>query len=775
MSIAVKNPTSNCSESYCRFGFDVLCKLLKGLENQIEGVIENKDVECVHKMRVSTRKIRAVMPIFQYCFPPKKYKRWLTEIKAATKLLSKARDLDVQIAFLQNYIQQSPTEHQGLSPLLKDHKDQRKAIQSTVTEGLEKLQKSDILTELSAYLKQNTSIDSQVFDFLPVLEKNCWNVTCLLDDLLVSSAYVHQESATLKHHEMRIKAKHLRYTMETFAPLYKNGLTQEIQVMKDFQDLLGEMHDSDVWLSYLSRFLDESEENEKKPAKKDLKTPEFKKAVVEFSGYVSKRKKNHYDSFLKLWDKATVQDFFGNLRKTVNEAAGRTKQMDAALLSSPTVKVAVLSDIHANLHALETVIEDAEKRGAQVFLNAGDSVGFGAFPNEVINCLYQKNMVNVSGNFDSAIFKDSTKSGSAKNVAVEYAKKELTKPCKAYLHAFPTEIKLELAGKKVLMIHASPKSPTEHLNHYTPDVRLKQIVADTDADLIIVGHSHDQFHRQIGGVSFVNPGSVGRPGDGNPQTAYAMLSFNPFKVDLIRLNYPVEEEVDALRKKGLPESFAQMLLRGEPLETILKEDKTRTENPDRDWNEITQICQNFSRTYLQDAHSEHVRLLALSLFGNLKRLHRLCDYERRLLEYAALLHDVGLSKGVKGHNKSSMTIILNETKLPFTSEERRIVASIARYHRRGVPKKNHYNLATLNRKTVSEISALSSILRIADALDYMHNSDIHVLSVNIAPKRVTFECSSKSDTSLVEQAFDKKKDLFEKCFKKKAVLTWSQQ
>jgi putative phosphoesterase len=770
---AAKNQTSNGNESYCSFGFDVLSKLLKGLENQIEGVIENKDVECVHKMRVSTRKIRAVMPIFQSCYPSKKYKRWLTEIKAATKLLSKARDLDVQILFLQNYIHQS-SEHQGLSPLLKDHKDQRKSIQSTVTDSLEKLKRSDVLTELSVFLKQNMSKDVQGFATLPVLQKTCWNITCLLDDLLVSSEYVHQESATLKHHEMRIKAKRLRYTMATFAPLYKNSLKQEIQLMKDFQDLLGEMHDCDVWLSYLSRFKDASEENEKKPVKKDLKTPEFKKAVVEFSVYVSKRKKSYYDSFVQLWDKAVEQDFFGALQKNVNDAAGRTQKIDAPLLSSLT-KVAVLSDIHANLHALETVIEDANERGAQLFLNAGDSVGFDAFPNEVINCLYQKNMINVSGNFDSAIFKDSTKGNTAKKVAVDFAKKELTKQCKSYLNSFPTEVTIEMGGKKVLMTHASPKSQTEHLTHDTPTARLKQISADTAADLIIVGHSHDQFHKQIDGVSFVNPGSVGHPGDGNPQTAYAMLNFNPFKVDLIRLNYPIEEEATALRKKGLPESFAQMLLRGEPLENILKQDKAKKENADRDWNEITKISKDFSRTYLQDAHSEHVRLLALNIFDNLHSLHRLGGYERHLLGCAALLHDVGLSKGVKGHNKSSMTMILNETKLPFTSEERRIVASIARYHRRGLPKQKHYNLATLNSKTVSVVSALSSILRIADALDYMHNSDVNILSVKLVPKRVTFACSSKSDTSLVEQAFDKKKDLFEKYFKKKAMLTWSQQ
>ncbi|MGD6934150.1 MAG: YfcE family phosphodiesterase [Candidatus Bathyarchaeia archaeon] len=778
MSVAVKNQPLNGNESYCLFGCDMLSKLLKSFEAQIDGVIDNQDIECVHKMRVSTRKIRAVMPIFQSCYPKKKYKRWLTEIKAVTKLLGEARDLDVQITFLQNYIQKSP-QHQDLTPLLKDHKDRRKTVQATVVDGLEKLRDSKVLPEFSDFLKQAVGeLSSASSDSLSVKEKACWNITSMLNDFLTLSEYVHQESAVLRHHEMRIKAKRLRYTMETFSSLYPNVLSQEMQVMKDFQDLLGEMHDCDVWISYLSSLtLDESQkEYQKRQIKKEMKTLRFKKAVADFSVYVTDNKKSHYTSFVKLWDECVAQDFFGKLQDTLNAEAGLgTKRIDSALFSSPNLKVAVLSDIHANVHALEWVIRDAERRGVQVFLNAGDSVGFGACPNEVIQLLYKRNMVSVCGNFDSEIFKEASKGNGAKKVALEYAKKELTKLCKVYLHSFPEELKLELAGKKVFMTHASPLSPTEHLTHKTPDARLKTVSAGTNADLIIVGHSHDQFHRQVGSVSILNPGSVGRPSDGNPQAAYAMLSFNPFKVDLIRLTYPVEDAAEALRKKGLPESFAQMLLCGKPLETIITADKTKKGNTNRNWTEVFQKSRDLAKSYMQETHVEQVRELALNLFDNLKSLHRLGVYERNLLECAALLHDLGLSKTVKAHNKASMEIILNDTKLPLTSEERRVVASIARYHRGGLPKQKHYNLTTLNSKTVNEISILSAFLRVADALDYLHNSDVNLLSVKNSSKRVTLECSSKSDTSLVERAFDKKKDLFEKVFKKKVVLTWTKQ
>jgi putative phosphoesterase len=771
MSAAAKNLALTCGDSYFRFGCDVLGKLLRDFEAQIVGVIDNKDVECVHKMRVSTRKIRAVMPLFRSCYPKKKYKHWLNEIKKVTKLLSEARDLDVQISFLQNYIQKSP-ENQALAPILKDHKDQRKIVQTAVIEGLENLKGSGVLTEFSVFLKQNANDLSIVpFDALSVLEKSCWNMTCMLDDLLALSCFVHQESAVLKHHEMRINAKRLRYTMETFAPLYKTGLKQEIKQLKDFQDLLGEMHDCDVWLAYLSTFIDSP-----KKQKSHVKFPELQKALTEFSTYIRFYKKSHYDSFVKLWDEALEQDFFGNLRKTAHAEASFESKKLAVLLSNPNVKVAVVSDIHANLHAFETVVGDAEKRGATVFLNAGDSVGYGAYPTEVIKLLYEKNVVSVIGNFDSAVFKNSSKNVGAKKVAVDYVNEDLSKTCKAYLRSLPEEVKLDIAGKQLLMTHASPKSPTEHITNKTPDARLKKILADVDANVIIVGHSHEQFQRQIDGVSFVNPGSVGRPGDGNSQTAYALLSFNPFNVELVRLDYPFEEAAGALRKKGLPESFSQMLLSGKAIEAIDGEDKAKKADPQRDWTQVIQAALDLSKSYLQDtAHVEHVRILALGLFDNLQSLHQMGDNERRLLECAALLHDLGLSKGVKGHNKASMVIILNEARLSLTSEERRVVASIARYHRKAFPKQKHYNLFTLNRKTVDIITALSSILRIADALDYLHGSDVKLVSVKVATKNVTVECTCPSDTSLVEQAFDKKKDLFEKFFKKKVVLTWNKR
>ena len=191
------------------------------------------------------------------------------------------------------------------------------------------------------------------------------------------------------------------------------------------------------------------------------------------------------------------------------------------------------------------------------------------------------------------------------------------------------------------------------------------------------------------------------------QTAYAILSFNPFKVELIRCDYDVDSTADALRKKRLPESFAQMLLRGVSLDEIIKEDRAKENAIIQDCKTVVQKCQKTSEKYWEDTeHYIQVTHLALRLFDELIDVHRLGGRERCWLECAGVLHDVGLSKSRSSHHKKTAKIILNDVQLPFSSKERRVVASIARYHRKGLPKQNHYNLATLDRNTIRKVRIL---------------------------------------------------------------------
>ena len=765
--------------SYCTFGAQTLLKLLAAFEPQIDGVIKNDDIEYVHKTRVTSRRLRAAMLLFRECFPRKQSKEGYYEVRKVTRLLGDARDLDVQIVFVEQYMSKmgSATEKAGVDLLLKAHRDRRKNIQPEVVNGLEELKSTDVLGDLGRFCEKTVMEQStEVLDTDKVIEKAQWHISFRLDDFLAMENCVHMEKEALKHHEMRICAKKLRYTMESFASLYKNKFAEEIETVKAFQDVLGEMHDCDVWTQYIPKFIQEVNAKIKPKQKKKAGTSKTEKALLNFLNYVKKKRNEHYLEFVRLWDENKKEGFFVQLRAAVNaEFTVRDEEKIKHVLANPQVKIAVLSDVHANLHALERVIKDADERGVDVFLNAGDSIGFGPSPNQVVEMLCEKNVLSILGNFDVEIIEGKNKGKSEKNLAVKFSRKELAKSSEYYLRSLPRELRLNVAGKKLVVTHGSPESIIEHIYHDTPIERLKSLAKKAKADLIIVGHSHEQFWKQVNEGCFVNPGSVGRPDDGNPQAAYAVLSFNPFKVELVRLNYEVEATAGALRKKGLPESFAQMLLRGVSLDTIIEEDQAKETQMVQDCDATVQICKDTSAKYWSDTgHYEQVRKLALGLFDGLIKLHKLGIRERCWLECAAVLHDVGLSESRSNHHKKSAKIILNGVQLPFSSQERRIIASITRYHRKGLPKPTHYNLATLDRAAVHKVKVLSSLLRIADSLDYSHQSIVEVLIIKLGTKRITVECIFKTKSALEEQAFNKKKDLFEKVFAKKMVLIWKQ-
>ena len=141
-----------------------------------------------------------------------------------------------------------------------------------------------------------------------------------------------------------------------------------------------------------------------------------------------------------------------------------------------------------------------------------------------------------------------------------------------------------------------------------------------------------------------------------------------------------------------------------------------------------------TKIFANTEHYTQVARVALLFFDGLIDVHQLGQRERCWLECAATLHDVGLSQSTKSHHKKSAKIILDEAELPFTSRERRIIASIARYHRKGLPKQSHYNLNTLDHATIHKINVLAALLRVADSLDYTHESIVKSLNFKSAPK-----------------------------------------
>jgi exopolyphosphatase/guanosine-5'-triphosphate,3'-diphosphate pyrophosphatase len=153
-------------------------------------------------------------------------------------------------------------------------------------------------------------------------------------------------------------------------------------------------------------------------------------------------------------------------------------------------------------------------------------------------------------------------------------------------------------------------------------------------------------------------------------------------------------------------------------------------------------------------------------------MHPFGAEERYWLEYAAILHDIGISRDRKGHHKLSLRLILNDASLPFTNKERYIIGSIARYHRKTLPDKKHFNLKPLSQTEREKVTLLSSILRVADALDYSHRSVVGKLNVKTLPNKIVLECQATGNHYLEDQSVSKKKDLFEKVFKNDLTVIW---
>lgn len=198
----------------------------------------------------------------------------------------------------------------------------------------------------------------------------------------------------------------------------------------------------------------------------------------------------------------------------------------------------VLSDIHGNLAALEAVWKAFAALGltdGRPVLNAGDNVGYGNSPEACVQFLQSHpEIVTVQGNYDKNVacfpekdaeyWKKWGRSRPEKYEALRRDSNAISAATRDWLLALPKERDLTLSGLGLLLTHYSPGSK-EGLGRWTSDLRLAELAAQTDADVVVCGHTHSPFVRRAGGVLFVNPGTCGRGWFGGP--SYAVLTLEP--------------------------------------------------------------------------------------------------------------------------------------------------------------------------------------------------------------------------------------------------------
>ena len=192
--------------------------------------------------------------------------------------------------------------------------------------------------------------------------------------------------------------------------------------------------------------------------------------------------------------------------------------------------------------------------------------------------------------------------------------------------------------------------------------------------------------------------------------------------------------------------------------------RVRREVPDPRRRSVLDLCR---RCEWHKGHSEQVTRLTLRLFDELRELHDLGQADREMIEYAALMHDVGWHIGRKKHHKHSAYLIRHGKLRDFSPEEVLTMANIARYHRKALPKKSHELYAKLAGRSRRVVDVGASLLRIADGLDRSHGEVVRDVSAKVRPGQITLSLDVRGDAELEVWGARRKADLAERTFERK--------
>jgi len=234
-------------------------------------------------------------------------------------------------------------------------------------------------------------------------------------------------------------------------------------------------------------------------------------------------------------------------------------------------RVAVITDIHGNLPALGAALAMVDGLDVDATYCGGDLVGYGPWPNEVCRTIQDRAIPTIYGNYDYAIGRDLEDCGCAYvtqhdrelgRLSVNWTLEHTDQRAKDFMRELPFDLRFELGGKRVRLVHGSPRKVNEYLFDDKPAHTFERIAAAADCDVLIFGHTHKPWIAEYGGVLFVNCGSVGKPKDGDPRGAFAVLEASEEGVgaQIERFDYDARYAAREVVVAGLPEEYAEKLL-----------------------------------------------------------------------------------------------------------------------------------------------------------------------------------------------------------------------
>ena len=226
-------------------------------------------------------------------------------------------------------------------------------------------------------------------------------------------------------------------------------------------------------------------------------------------------------------------------------------------------KVAVISDVHGNAVALTAVLEEIEREQPDLIVSCGD-LTWGPLPEETYELARGLDARFVRGNADRAVLENVSETEREQWMQARH-----TDEIREFLAGFEEQVVVEIDGLgPVRFCHGSPRSDEECVTPETPEERVREFSEGVDERVIVTGHVHIQFDREVVGIRSVNSGSVGLPYEGKPGAYWALLGPD---VELHCTEYDVEETIERYRQSGQPgvEQIVEMMVEPpEPREVI---------------------------------------------------------------------------------------------------------------------------------------------------------------------------------------------------------------
>ncbi len=247
------------------------------------------------------------------------------------------------------------------------------------------------------------------------------------------------------------------------------------------------------------------------------------------------------------------------------------------------MRYALISDIHANLPALDAVLADIARRAnVDATYHLGDLVGYAPWPNETIGRLRAAGIPGVAGNYDSTVatgYKhcgcryEDPRQEELSHLSFAWTLQHTSDESKAFLRGLPFRVDLRplgghAGGPTVTLLHGNQVLNTVYVHEDRTDdflANMGSAVGARPGDVVCFGHTHKPWHRVVDGIHFVNTGSVGRPKDGDSRAGYIVLDVGEsgrVGVEIVRVGYDVEQAAKAIVASSLPDGFADYLRSG---------------------------------------------------------------------------------------------------------------------------------------------------------------------------------------------------------------------